>query len=160
MDSGMLGKPVAAYRGRREPHHAALPRLFDRPASRRSQVEAGVLWVGRLVALIEVRSSACQVRCALQPTDQPQDVKDLAVALVVMVEQPARSHSPSSVSVCDRLRFTSTVITATVATDVDGSRQDSSSSTPRPSPPPTRTLAGRTRRRGTACARTQLPSCP
>jgi hypothetical protein len=104
--------------------------------------------------------SACQVSCALQPCDQPQDVEDLAVGMPVMVEQSARSDSPTPVSVCDWLRFTSAVITATVATDVDGSPQDSSSSTPRPSPPSTHTLAGRTRRRGAASPRPQLPSCP
>lgn len=104
--------------------------------------------------------SACQVRCALLPSDQPQNVEDLAVAMVVMVEQSARSDSPSPVSVCDWLRFTSAVITTAAATDVDGSPQDSSSSTPRPSPPSTRTLAGRTRRRGAASPRTQFPSCP
>jgi hypothetical protein len=54
MVSGMLGKPLAAYRGRREPHHAALPGLFEHSAPRRSQVD-GVLWVGRLSALIEMR---------------------------------------------------------------------------------------------------------
>jgi hypothetical protein len=50
----MLGKPVAVRRGRREPHHAGLARLFNRSQSRRSQVEGAVLWVGRLSALIEM----------------------------------------------------------------------------------------------------------
>jgi hypothetical protein len=54
MASGMLGRPVAAYRRRREPSHAGLIELFSGSQSRRSQGGRVVLSVDRLSALLEL----------------------------------------------------------------------------------------------------------
>jgi hypothetical protein len=67
----------------------------------------------------------------------PKMFEDLAVGIAVSVEQSARSDSPSPVSVSDWLGFTSASITATVATDVNGSPRGSRSSTARCRPAPT-----------------------